>query len=201
MSNLNSNIFDIKEVNAPSDLKGMEILYDLEHGNLGDRNYLRERVLRDKAGRYYMSVKCGEAVSYFHSLSYDFSGREVYFPAVREALALWAKKNLQNGDYARAWKEFGRNVRLREKVWEYQQGNDKTQPGFLCEYLRKTDTDTYALFSTDSTYPYWGCSAAVVKGSRTVRNDLYLYYITADTAQRWAEARGIDAYTYKEAFG
>lgn len=132
---------------------------------------------------------------------YGFAGREVIFPAAPEALAQWAREKLHGSGYARALEEFRGGARIREKIWAFQQGADGTQPGFLSEYLRKTDTGTYALFSTDGSYPYPGCRAAVVKGSRTVRDGLYLYYITAGTAQRWAEARGMDAYTYKEAFG
>lgn len=200
-NSLMNNIFNIKEVNASSGFKNMELLYELEHGSPGCPGYLREQVLCSKAGRYYMSVKCGEKASCFRIPSCGFAGREVFFPAAPEALALWAGENLHGDARSRAQEEFGGGAKIREKVWEYQQGADKTQPGFIFEYLRKTDTGTYALFSTDGSYPYFGCSAAVVKGSQTVRDDLYLYYITAGAAKRWAEARGMDEYTCKEVFG
>lgn len=199
---LMEDIFGITDAGAqPDAAKSMELLFELEHGRAGRSDYSREQVLRCGTGRYYMSVKCGRKASCFGQPSYDFAGREVIFPAAPEALALWAREKLHGNDYARALEEFRGSAKIRGKVWEYQQGADGTQPGFISEYLRKTDTDTYALFSTDGSYPYPGCRAAVVKGSHTVRDDLYLYYITAGAAQRWAEARGMDAYTYKEAFG
>lgn len=193
-------IFGIKEARA-SRIKGMELRYESEHGTPGNPKYLRERIYRSKTGRYYMSVKCGSNASYFRYSSYDPAGREIFFPVAPEALAEWARGNLHGGDCSRAKKEFISSVKIGKKVWEYQRGADNTQPGFIQEYLRKTDTDTYALFSTDCSCPYFWYYAATVKSSHTVRSDLYLYYITADTARRWAEARGMDGYTYKEVFG
>lgn len=194
-------IFGIREAGAASRIKGMELRYESEHGKPESPDYLREQVHRSKTGRYYMSVKCGSNASYFQYSPYDFAGREVFFPVAPEALAGWAGRHLQGGDCTRAKKEFISSVRIGKKVWEYLQGADNTQPGFIQEYLCKTNTDTYALFSTDCSYPYFGCNAAMVKGNRTVHSDLYLYYITVDTAQRWAKARGMDGYTYKEVFG
>lgn len=203
MNNIFSSneIFGINDVNPVSCLKDMELRYESKHGELGDADYRREQVLR-KAGQYFMSVKCGERSSCFDSLHHDFAGREIFFPIAPEALSQWARMNLCGDDYARALKEFDTNVKFREKVWQFQQGSDKTQPGFIYEYLRKTNTDTYALFSTDCTYPYLGSNTTVTEpGSHKVRDDLNLYYITADTAQRWAEARGMDEYTSREIFG
>ncbi len=199
---LMEGIFGITDAGAqPDAAKSMELLFELERGRAGRPDYLREQALRCGPGRYYMSVKCGGKASCPGLPYYGFAGREVIFPAAPEALAQWAREKLHGSGYARALEEFRGGARIREKIWAFQQGADGTQPGFLSEYLRKTDTGTYALFSTDGSYPYPGCRAAVVKGSRTVRDGLYLYYITAGTAQRWAEARGMDAYTYKEAFG
>lgn len=204
MNNIFSSneIFGINDVNPASCLKGMGLLYESEHGKPGTPDYRQEQVLRNEDGQYYMSVKCGERASCFDSLHHDFAGREVFFPVAPEALSQWARTNLCGGDYGCALKEFDINVKLKEKVWQYQQGSDKTQPGFIYEYLRKTNTDTYALFSTDCSYPYLGSSTTVAEpGSHKVRDDLYLYYITADTARRWAEAKGMDEYTSREIFG
>lgn len=179
-----NEIFGIEDA-AASSLTGTKLLYESEHGKPGDSDYLREEVRRNKAGQYYMSVKCGVRACYFNSLSYDFAGREFSFPVAPEALSQWAEANLYGSDYAHACKEFGSDIKIKETVWEYRQGADETQPGFIYEYLRKTAADTYALFSTDCSYPYFGCSiAAAAPGSRKVRDDLYLYYITADTARR-----------------
>lgn len=200
--NFNVNeIFGMKEAGAASRLKSMELRYESEHGKPGSPDYLLEQVRRSGEGRYYMSVKCGSKVSYFQCSSYDFAGREVFFPVAPETLAGWAATRLRGSDRSHALQEFNSSVRFREKVWEYQQGADKTQPGFIQEYLWRTGTDTYALFSTDCSYPYFGCSAAMVTGRYAARGDLCLYYITADTARRWAKARGMDGYTYKEVFG
>lgn len=196
-----NEIFGIEDA-AASSLTGTKLLYESEHGKPGDSDYLREEVRRNKAGQYYMSVKCGVCACYFNNLSYDFADREFSFPVAPEALSQWAETNLYGSDYARACKEFGSDIKIKETVWEYRQGADETQPGFIYEYLRKTAADTYALFSTDCSYPYFGYSiAAAAPGSRKVRDDLYLYYITADTARRWAEARGMDRYTAREVFG
>lgn len=204
MNNIFSSneIFGINDINPASCFKDMELRYESECGKPGGPNYLREQVLRDKAGRYFMAVKCGKQASCFGKLNYGFAGREIFFPVAREALPQWIEANLYGDDYARALKEFDINVKFREKVWQFQQGSDKTQPGFIYEYLRKTNTDTYALFSTDHSYPYLGDSIAVTEpGSHKVRDDLNLYYITADTARRWAKARGMDRYTSREIFG
>lgn len=196
-----NEIFGIKDASQDS-LKDMQLLYESEHGKHGCPDYRQEQVLRNETGQYYMSMKCGERATCFDSLHHDFSGRNIFFPVAPKALSQWARMNLCGDDYARALKEFDINVKFKEKVWQFQQGSDKTQPGYIFEYLRKTNTDTYALFSTDYTYPYLGSSTTVSEpGSHKVRDDLYLYYITADTAQRWAEARGMDGYTSKEIFG
>lgn len=197
----NNDIFGIKDANQDS-LKDMQFLYESEHGKHGSPDYRQEQVLRNENGQYYMSMKCNERASCFDSLHHDFAGREIFFPVTPEALSQWAEANLYGSDYARACEEFGGDIKIKETVWEYRQGADETQPGFIYEYLRKTSADTYALFSTDCSYPYFGCSiAAAAPGSRKVRDDLYLYYITADTARRWAEARGMDRYTAREVFG
>lgn len=196
-----NEIFGIEDA-APSSLTGTELLYESEFGKPGGPDYLREEVRRNKAGKYYMYVKRGGRACYFNNLSYDSAGQEFTFPVTPKALALWAGKRLCGSDFSRAFKGFNSNVKIKETVWEYQQGTDETQPGFIYEYLRKTDTDTYALFSTDYAYPCFGCNIAEAKqGRRKVRYDLYLYYITEDTARRWAEARGMDQYTFREVFG
>lgn len=74
---------------------------------------------------------------------------------------------------------------------------------YIHEVLWKTADGLYILFSTDDSYPAFGYNAPFIEFGEggTSRDDLFIYYITPETARRWAEARGMDEETCHKVFG
>lgn len=205
-SEFNSDkIFGVKE-GSEADTEGMELRYEVEHREEGDPNYLRQRVYRDKDGNYYLAMKSGTTATAMLSSEvwYHPDGREVLIPVRPEALFYWARNNLHGEDYGRALEEFKAPEAFKHrKVWLYQQGAEAGQQGYVHEFLWETDGDFYVLFSTEYEYPYPGCNMPFVDLDEDgdCRDDLYIYYVTPETARRWAEARGIGEAACRETFG
>lgn len=201
----NDRVFNVKEA-SEVDTEGMELRYEVEHREEGDPNYLRQRVYRDKDGNYYLAMKSGTTATAMLSSEvwYHPDGREVLIPVRPEALAIWAKHNLHGEEYERALAEFRLPENVRHKtVWRYQQGAEVGQQGYVYEFLWKTDDGFYMLFSTDCDYPCPGYNSPFIDLDEdgTCRDDLYIYYVTPETARRWAEARGMGEVVCREAFG
>lgn len=178
---------------------GLEVRYKVEHGQEGQPDYLRQQVLRDTDGNYFMDVKNGSNGAMLSlETVYQFNEPEVMFPIRPEALVRWAEINLYGEDRMRAQEEFKIPEHTNfETVWLHQQGN-------IHEVLWKTDGDFYVLLSTDYSYPCPGYNVPLVDfdgNSGGSRDDLYFYYIMPETARRWAEARGMDEETCQKVFG
>ena len=191
--NSRDNIFGVKEV-TESDTKNLELRYKMNSGKRDKSNYLEQRVFRDKDGNYFMEVKGGAAAAIGPAEIYHLDGRDVIIPVRPEALATWAERNLYGEEYACALEEFkAPEVLNHETVWKYQQGVKAGQQGYIYEFLWKVTSRLYMLFSTDAFYPYQGYNTPYIEFDKggTHRDDLYLYYITPETARRWAEARGM----------
>lgn len=182
--------------------EGLELRYEMEHGQEGEPYYYRQRVFRDKGGKYYLAVRGRKNATAMLSFEtwYNLDGREVLIPIRPEALAVWLRYNLYGDEYERAREEFKQapEAYQYETVYTYQQGD-------TYEFLQRTTGDRYMLFSTDADYPYpgfnmpyFGCDENGVDNSR---DDLYIYYVTPETARRWAEARGMGEAACKEVFG
>lgn len=197
------NIFGVKEApNFRTD--GLELRYEVECGQEGDPDYLRERVYRDEDGNYFMAVKGGMDATFGFETAYHLDGREVLFSTAAKALAFWAEFGLYGEECERALNEFKIPEPGRHKtIWEYQQGVSACQQGYVYELLLKTPDNAYALLSTDASYPCFGCNMTFVEcdkgGAR--RDDLNFYYITPETARRWAEARGMGETDCQRVFG
>lgn len=195
----NDRVFGVTEASEAS-TEGLELRYEVEHKQEGDSCYLRQRVYRDKDGKYYLAVKGGADATAMLTLEtlYYPKGREVLIPVRPEALSIWAKHNLHGEEYERALAEFKLPENIRHKtVWRYQQG-------YVYEFLWKTDGDFCMLFSTeDAAYPCPGYNVPFIDLDEdgTCRDDLYIYYVTPETARRWAEARGMGEADCREAFG
>ncbi len=192
-------IFGVQETSKVN-LDGMELRYEAECGQAGEPNYSKVQVMRNEKGNYFVKVKNGPLSGVGCFLPDSLAGREVCFPSTPQALYNWAGMYLAGEDYGRALEEFqcGASVFQYEKIWKYQ--HDDTY-----EFLLKTDDGSYMLFSTDSSYPCYGCNQLWTEcnedGSGDCRDDLYLYYITPEVARRWAEFRGMKEDTCQEIFG
>lgn len=189
-----------------SGIKGMELRYKAENHETSNPNYLRQSILRDKNGNYFLHIKCGGRARIGTGNSFPIDGKEVLIPIAREALYDWAEFNLAGEEYASALEEFKRSDTFRhKKVWQYQNEVKMGQPGHVYEFLLKTDVNGYILFSTDCSYPYFAHNTTWVDlnedDSSDIRDDLYMYYVTPETARRWAEARGMDEHTCRTVFG
>jgi len=198
-------VFGVKEA-SEADIEGLELRYEVEHRKEGDPCYLRQRVYRDKDGNYYLALKSGTDATAMLSMElwYHPGGREVLIPVRPEALLYWARNNLHGEDYGRAMEEFKTPEAFEHrKIWLYQQGAEAGQQGYVHEFLWKVGDGLYMLFSTEDDYPCPGYNSPFVdlsKGS-DCRDDLYIYYVTPETARRWAEARGMGEMACQEAFG
>lgn len=196
-------IFGVMDA-SKANTEGLELRYEVEHGQEGDPCYLRQRVYRDADGNYYMAAKGGADATLGFETRYSLSGREVLIPMRPEAPTIWAESNLCGEEYGRASEEFKIPASFMHKdIWLYQQGITAGQQGYVYERLWKTDGGSYILFSTEYGYPCPGYNAPVLglNGDGTCRDDLYIYYITPETAQRWAEARGMGLMADRETFG
>lgn len=199
----NDRVFNVKEA-SEADIEGMELRYEVEHREEGDPNYLRQRVYRDKDGNYYLAMKSGTTATAMLSVEvrYHPDGREVLIPVRPEALASWVQSNLYGEDYGRAMEEFKTPEAFKHrKVWLYQQGTEAGQQGYVHEFLWKVDGGFYMLFSTEYDYPCPGYNVPFIDEGGACRDDLYIYYVTPETARRWAEARGMGEMACREAFG
>lgn len=187
------NIFGLKE--APDfSTDGLELRYETEVGQEGAPDYLRQRIYCDGHGNYSIAVKGGMNATLDLETQYYLDGREVLIPTRPEALATWAEHSLCGEECKRALEEFKvPKVHNYETVWKYQRGAETNQRGFIFEFLWKTADGLYVLFSTDNSYPAFGYNAPFIEFGEggTCRDDLYIYYITPETARRWAEARGM----------
>lgn len=193
-------IFGIEEA-AEANIEGLELRYEVEHKQEREPYYLRQRIYRDKGGKYYLAVKGGADATAMLSIEtwYYPDGREVLIPVRPEALAIWLRHNLHGDEYERALEEFKSPETLKhETVWTYQQDG-------IYEFLWKADNNLYVLFSTDPDYPCPGFNMPYIEfnedGTDNSRDDLYIYYVVQETARRWAETRGMDEATCKEVFG
>lgn len=197
-------VFGVKEA-SEADTEGLELRYEVEHGEEGGPCYSRQRVYRDKDGNYYLALKSGTAATAMLAMEtrYHSDGREVLIPVRREALATWAQHNLDGEDHGRAWEEFKTPEAFEHKtIWLYQQGAEAGQQGYVHEFLWKVGDGLYMLFSTEDDYPCPGYSSPFVDLSKggDCRDDLYIYYVTPETARRWAEARGMGERACQKAF-
>lgn len=186
-------IFGVKEVPDFS-TNGLELRYEAEAGQEGDPDYLKEQIFRDENGNYFLAAKGGINATIGFETPYYLDGREVLIPICPEALAGWAGSNLCGEEYAHALEEFKIPETFEYKtVWLFQQGVDTSQQGFIFEFLWKTADGLYVLFSTDASYPAFGHIAPFTEFGEggTCRDDLYMYFLMPETAQRWAEARGM----------
>lgn len=104
-------IFGATEV-ADSNIEGLELRYEVEHGQEGEHCYLRQRVFRDKDGNYFMAVKGGLDIAFGIGPRYPLRGREVLISIRPEALAIWAEHNLCGDKYKRAIEEFTSGLSL-----------------------------------------------------------------------------------------
>lgn len=200
----NDKIFGITEVPEVG-IEGLELRYEVEYKQEGEPYYHRQRVYRGKDGKYYLAVKGGTDATVMLTIEtwYHPDGREALIPVRPEALSIWAKHNLHGEDYERALAEFKLPENIKhETVWLYQQGVEANQQGYVHEFLWKTDGGFYVLFSTDCDYPCPGYNTPYIDldENGTCRDDLYIYYVTPETAQRWAEGRGMGEMACRKTF-
>lgn len=194
-------IFGLKE--APNfSTDGLELHYEVKHGQKGEPHYLRQRVFRDKDGKHFLALKGGTDATAMLTVEtlYNPGGREVLIPIQPKALGIWAEHNLYGEEHERALDEFKsfENPESFEykTIWTHQED-------CICEFVWKADNDCYILFSTDPDYPYPGHGAPYIEMEEggMCRDDLYIYYVTPDTARRWAEARGMAEADCQKVFG
>ncbi len=200
------DIFGVTET-ALSSIKGMELRYKAEFHETSDPNYLQQSILRDKSGNYFLHVKGGERARIDDvGAFFPLNGKELLIPIARAALYDWASFHLAGEECASALKEFKCSDTFRcKKVWQYQNEIEMGQPGHVYEFLMKTDVNGYILLSTDYSYPCFVRNTTWVdldeNNPSCIRDDLYMYYVTPETARRWAEARGMDEHTCQTVFG
>lgn len=188
-------IFGVKETQGVN-TSGLTLRYEVETGQKGEPGYLLQQVLRDENGNYFMAAKGGTDARLGFETPYPLGGREVLIPIRPEALNLWAEHNLCGEECERALEEFKCPKSFEhETVWAYQQGVNAGQEGYIHEFLWKTSDGLYMLFSTDAFYPCPECNISCIDldegGACREDLNLYLYYVTSETARRWAQARGM----------
>lgn len=201
-------IFGVKNCSA-SDIEGMERLYVSEHGDASDPKYVRQMVLRDKAGSYFLAIKGGSNAARTDSLFYPIAGRDILIPITQGCLYAWALHNLSYEEVnTDAINEFKPKDSPYRAVWRYYGEVEPGNPvhmytadlGHLFEVLLKTDSGEYRLFSTNPCYPYF-CGQTMWLGEGTPYNgEGYTFDIPKETARRWAETRDMDADTYQALF-
>lgn len=165
----------------------------------------RDRILRDADGRYYLMAEPAEAgkPSYLGMAVYSID-RQVIMPVSRESALFWSERNLCGDEMSVAMEEFGEHVSSHHLVWEYREKThaDRTD---INEWLMVSETGDFTLYSTDDSYPFCDDSTNFVRlaenGTEEFAGDIYVYCIPAETACRWAEARGMDTEAYAEIFG
>lgn len=126
-------IFGVKGASGFS-TDGLEVRYKVEHGQEGQPDYLRQQVLRDTDGNYFMDVKNGSNGAMLSlETVYQFNEPEVLFPIRPEALVCWAEINLYGEDRMRAQEEFKIPEHTNfETVCQVDACNVSNQANFVC---------------------------------------------------------------------
>lgn len=196
----NDEIFGVKEVPGFS-TNSLELRYEVEYGQEGESDYLRQQIYLDENGNYFFAAKGGANATIGFETSYPLNGREVLIPVRQEALAVWAQDNLCGKEYERALEEFKLPKIKYETIWLYQQGHAVSLDNFIYEFLWKTNNGFYMLHSTKSDYPCFGYHTPLIDCQYEIwAPRMYIYYVTPETARRWAEARGMSEAACQKVF-
>lgn len=165
-----------------------------------------EQVCRDEDGRYYLTAKAveGESDARLGMGTYFVDG-QITMPISREGALAWSEPNLCGDELAAARSEFGENFpETLSLVLEFGKGSS-TDTSAPYERLCKIDAESFVLYSTDDSYPFCHGSTTLYQlaedEAERFTKEVYVYYIPAETARRWAVSRGMDADTCEKVFG
>ena len=194
-----NEIFGVKEISkAP---KKAEVLF-----NAMTVNGTSEQVCCSEDGQYYLTAKAAKDNNdaRLGMGTYHVDG-QIAIPISLTSAMFWSERNLYGDELAAAISKFGENLSTTlSLVWECGADSSADTPA-LREWLFKIIGDEFVLYSTDSSYPLCNGSTTFCQFAEDETDqfvaDVYVYYIPAETARRWAVAHGIDANTYEKFFG
>ncbi len=193
-----NGIFDVRQEPAVPD--GMNILHEVTR-----MDEAREQLLCDTDGHCHLAAEPAKDghENRLGMATYVFD-RRIVMPVSRESALSWSHYNLCGDELMAAMKEFGEYATDHQIVWEYSGAAATGQDG-IHEWLMESSARDFVLYSTDYSYPFCNGSTTFVHsaedGTEQFAGEVYVYYIPAETARRWAETRGMDADTCAEVFG